>query len=108
MVVTSAARDTIAGTRTTPSSFNLGRLAGNVSTYAILIAFLIIFLLPFIWIWSSAFKTSQEIGRNPFALPSELRWENLIEAWTVGHFREYMLNSAIYCAAIVAGSVGLA
>ena len=45
------------------------RLTGGVVTYAILIAFLLIFLLPFIWIWSSAFKTSQEIGRNPFALP---------------------------------------
>jgi ABC-type glycerol-3-phosphate transport system permease component len=87
---------------------NLGRFTGGVSTYAILIAFLVIFLLPFIWIWSSAFKTSQEIGRNPFALPTELRWGNLAEAWTVGHFREYMLNSAIYCAAIVAGSVAFA
>jgi hypothetical protein len=94
--------------RTASGGFNLGRLAGNVSTYAILIAFLLIFLLPFIWIWSSAFKTSQEIGRNPFALPTELRWGNLVEAWTVGHFSEYMLNSAIYCAAIVAGSVALA
>jgi raffinose/stachyose/melibiose transport system permease protein len=78
-----------------------------VVTYAILITFLIIFLLPFIWIWSSAFKTTQEIGRDPFALPTALRWENLVEAWTVGHFSEYMLNSAIYCAAIVAGSVAL-
>jgi ABC-type glycerol-3-phosphate transport system permease component len=108
VAVTSASRDTFAGTRIASRGFNPGRLAGSVSTYAILIAFLIIFLVPFIWIWSSAFKTSQEIGRNPFALPTELRWGNLVEAWTVGHFREYMLNSAIYCAAIVAGSVALA
>ena len=86
MAVTSATRETVAGTRIASRGFNLGRLAGGVSTYAILIAFLVIFLLPFIWIWSSAFKTSQEIGRDPFALPTELRWENLVEAWTVGHF----------------------
>ena len=67
-------------------------------------AFLGIFLVPFIWIWSSALKTSQEISRDPFALPSELRLENLVKAWTVGHFSEYMLNSVIYCAAIVAGA----
>jgi len=54
--------------------FSLGRLTGRVATYAILIVFLVIFLLPFIWIWSSALKTSQEIGRNPFALPTQLRW----------------------------------
>ena len=84
-----------------------GRLAGNAATYAILIVFLLIFLVPFIWIWSSAFKTSQEIGRDPFALPSALRWENLVEAWTVGRFSDYMVNSVIYCAAIVLGSVAL-
>ena len=80
MAVTSAAQETVVETRIATRGFNLGRLTGSVSTYAILIAFLLIFLVPFIWIWSSAFKTSQEIGRNPFALPTELRWENLVEA----------------------------
>ena len=83
----------------------LGRFAGNAATYAILIVFLLIFLVPFVWIWSSAFKTSQEIGRNPFALPTALRWENLVEAWTVGRFSDYMVNSIIYRVAIVLGSV---
>ena len=68
---------------------------------------LVIFLLPFIWIWSSAFKTSLEIARDPFALPTELRWENLVEAWTVGHFADTCCNSVIYCVAIVAGGVAL-
>ena len=108
MAVSTAADKSLLSTPTASRGLNLGRLTGRVSTYAILIAFFVIFLLPFIWIWSSAFKTSQEIGRNPFALPTELRWENLVEAWTVGHFSKYMLNSAIYCAAIVAGSVALA
>jgi raffinose/stachyose/melibiose transport system permease protein len=105
VAVSSTAGKTIVGAPAAARGLNLGRLTGGVATYAILILFLVIFLLPFIWIWSSAFKTSQEIGRDPFALPSALRWENLVEAWTVGHFSEYMLNSAIYCAAIVAGSV---
>lgn len=107
MAVTSAAGKSLVSAPVTTRGLNLSRLAGWATTYAILIAFLIIFLLPFIWIWSSAFKTSKEIARNPFALPSELRWENLAEAWTVGKFSEYMLNSAIYCAAIVIGSVAL-
>ncbi|MDQ3225246.1 MAG: carbohydrate ABC transporter permease, partial [Chloroflexota bacterium] len=54
-----------------------------------------------------AFKTSQEIGRDPFALPTALRWDNLVEAWTVGRFSDYMLNSILYCVAIVFGSVAL-
>ena len=107
MAVSSAVTERYGGARAAPG-FDLGRLTGRFGIYALLIAFLLLFLLPFIWIWSSAFKTSREIGRNPFALPTELRWQNLVEAWTVGHFSEYMLNSAIYCAAIVLGSVVLA
>jgi ABC-type glycerol-3-phosphate transport system permease component len=84
-----------------------GRFAGDIATYATLIAFLLVFLVPFIWIWSSALKTSAEIARNPFGLPTALRWENLVEAWTVGRFSNYMLNSVIYCAAIVLGTVAL-
>jgi ABC-type glycerol-3-phosphate transport system permease component len=108
VAVSTATGKTLTHAPATSRGLNLGRLAGGISTYAILIAFFVLFLLPFVWIWSSAFKTSQEIGRNPFALPTQFRWENLAEAWTVGHFREYMLNSAIYCAAIVAGSVAFA
>jgi len=108
VAVSSVTSDTFAPTRATSRGLNLGNIFANASTYVILIAFFILFLLPFVWIWSSALKTSQEIARNPFALPSELRVENLAKAWTVGHFSEYMLNSAIYCAAIVAGSVALA
>jgi raffinose/stachyose/melibiose transport system permease protein len=68
---------------------------------------LAVFLIPFIWIWSSAFKTSLEIARDPFALPTAFRWENLEKAWTVGRFSRYIGNSVIYCAAIVTGVVVL-
>lgn len=108
MAVSSVTSETYAPPRATSRGLNPGRLLTSTGMYLILLAFLGIFLVPFIWIWSSALKTSQEIARNPFALPSELRWENLVKAWTVGHFSEYMLNSVIYCAAIVAGSVALA
>jgi ABC-type glycerol-3-phosphate transport system permease component len=42
---------------------------------------------------------------NPFGLPGEWHWENLTQAWTVGHFGQYMANTALYCATIVAGVV---
>lgn len=69
--------------------------------YVVLILCAILFLLPFIWIWSSALKTSTEIMRDPFALPSEFRWENLVQAWTTGRFGSYIGNSLLYCAVIV-------
>ena len=52
-------------------------------------------LLPFIWMWSSAFKSSREIFRDPFALPTAINVDNLIRAWTVGRFSNYIGNSII-------------
>lgn len=83
------------------------RLGGNVVTYAILIVFFFIFLMPFVWIWFSAFKTSREIAADPFSPPSSLDPTNLIQAWTVGRFSTYMLNSVLYSVAIVIGVCAL-
>jgi raffinose/stachyose/melibiose transport system permease protein len=85
----------------------LDRIGGRFIVYAVLIFFFLVFFVPFIWIWSSALKTSIEIARDPFALPTTLHWENLKKAWTVGHFDQYIWNSIIYCAAIVSGVVVL-
>jgi ABC-type glycerol-3-phosphate transport system permease component len=87
--------------------FQLDRLGGRALIYIALIFFLLVFLVPFIWIWSSALKTSIEIARDPFALPTEFRWENIEKAWTVGRFDRYMMNSVIYCVTIVSGVVAL-
>lgn len=76
-------------------------LVAKVLQYAVLIACALVFLLPFVWIWFSALKTSTEIMIDPFAPPSEFRWENLVHAWTVGRFGSYIGNSIIYCAIIV-------
>jgi ABC-type glycerol-3-phosphate transport system permease component len=79
----------------------------TIGQYAILIFFLLVFLVPVIWIWSSAFKSSIEISRDPFGLPTELRWENIERAWTVGGFDRYILNTVIYCVTIGAGVVAM-
>jgi ABC-type glycerol-3-phosphate transport system permease component len=83
----------------------LGRSGWEIGRYLVLILFLLIFFIPFIWIWSSAFKESIEIARDPFALPEKLQWENIKRAWTVGQFDRYMGNTVIYCVAIVGGVV---
>src|SRR5215204_1556403 len=81
------------------------RSGWEIGRYLVLILFLLIFFIPFIWIWSSAFKESIEIARDPFALPEKLQWENIRRAWTVGQFDRYMGNTVIYCVAIVGGVV---
>ena len=83
------------------------RWGGEAFRYVVLVAFLLVFLVPILWIWSSAFKTSIEIARDPLGLPDQFRWENLREAWNTGRFSRYLGNSVIYCTAIVAGVVAL-
>lgn len=89
--------------------FRLRRRFSNIGwgvwRYAVLIFFLLIFLVPVLWVWSSALRSSIDISRDPFALPREFMWENLHRAWTVGGFDRYILNTIIYCAAIVTGVV---
>ncbi len=89
------------------SGHRVSRWGWRLARYATLLAFLVIFLFPFIWIWSSALKTSDEIDMNPFGLPTALHWENLGQAWTIGSFGTYIGNSVLYSVTIVSGVVVL-
>lgn len=75
--------------------------------YLVLIFFLVVSLYPVLLMWSSAFKTSREIARDPLALPSSFNFENLEKAWTLGRFDRYLGNSVLYSVAVVAGVVVL-
>jgi len=83
----------------------IARWGWRVASYAVLLLFLVIFLLPFFWIWFSSVKSSLEIAVDPFGLPEVWRWSNLEKAWTIGRFDRYIANSVIYCVAIVTGVV---
>ena len=85
----------------------VARQGWRIVTYAILVLFAAIFLVPFFWIWFSSVKSSIEIAVDPFGLPDAWRWSNLERAWTVGRFGRYIGNSVIYCISIVTGVVVL-
>ena len=80
------------------------RLA-RAGQYAVLVLFALICLVPLLWVLSSSLKLTREIAVNPFGLPTTLRWENYVEAWTTGRFGRYLGNSIIYSVPIVLGSV---
>jgi ABC-type glycerol-3-phosphate transport system permease component len=93
------------GARPGPRRHVLRQRLWRLVVYLVLFAFLAIFLVPFVWIWFAALKTSQQLGMDPLGMPTELHWENLSNAWTIGHFGRYIGNSAIYSTAIVSGVV---
>ncbi len=79
----------------------------STAKYVVLIFFAIIVLIPMLWVLFTSLKTTREIAMSPLGFPATPRWENYSEAWTVGRFSKYFLNSVIVSVPIVVGSVGL-
>jgi raffinose/stachyose/melibiose transport system permease protein len=83
------------------------RIVTRLLQYLILTAVAVLALAPLVLMWSSAFKTQLEIALNPLAFPTHLNLDNLIEAWTNGHYSTYSLNSVIVTIPTVIGVVAL-
>jgi ABC-type glycerol-3-phosphate transport system permease component len=66
-----------------------------VTKHVALIVLALLSLFPLILTVSTAFKTEQDVRVNPFGLFSSFSLENLITAWTVGEFGDYVLNTFI-------------
>ncbi len=75
--------------------------------YLVLMFFLLITLGPVLWVYTTAFRSDSEIMANPLSLPQEWRLQNFSDAWRVGKFDRYFLNSVIIAAPVVLGVVGL-
>ncbi len=64
-----------------------------VGKHALLIALSLLMLFPVVLTVSTALKTEQDVQVNPFGLFSSFSTENVVQAWTVGGFGGYVLNS---------------
>ena len=78
---------------------------GVAARFVLLFGVLAIALAPLVLMWMSAFKTRTEISAAPLALPATLQFDNLVQAWTVGRFGEYVGNSIIVTIPVVLGVV---
>jgi ABC-type glycerol-3-phosphate transport system permease component len=67
-----------------------GRYAGK---HLLLVTISVFMLFPMLLTVSTAFKTERDVRTNPFGLFSSFSWDNLVTAWTVGRFGDYVLNS---------------
>jgi raffinose/stachyose/melibiose transport system permease protein len=70
-------------------------------TYALLTLFLLIAILPFVGILFTSFKTTVELAGGPFALPTQWRWENYVEAWEGARFADYFQSSVMVVVPVV-------
>ena len=69
---------------------------GKILSYALMITFTLLTIIPLVWMILSAFKPHALIVRHPLAPPMTWYVENFFLAWTQGHLGIYFVNSTIY------------
>ena len=66
------------------------RLTGQ---HLVLVVLSLLTVFPVVLTISTALKTAADVKVNPFGLFSSFSTENIVTAWTVGGFSDYVLNS---------------
>lgn len=80
----------------------LGRTAFKAAEAAALIILSMVFVFPFFWMFTTAFKTLPETLLFPPPLfPEQWRFENFITAWKAGPFPTYLFNSIFIAVTIL-------
>jgi ABC-type glycerol-3-phosphate transport system permease component len=78
----------------------------RTSIYAMLALGAAAFLLPFLWMVSTALKQSDEVFTfPPTVLPASPQWHNFIDGWTVLPFNTFLLNTLIITVLAVVGNM---
>jgi raffinose/stachyose/melibiose transport system permease protein len=79
-----------------PPSASRRALQTKIVSYAILLAFAVIYVGPLLMLISASLKTLPEFFKDPTGLPESANVENYTEAWELANFPQYLLNSLIY------------
>ena len=78
----------------------------RVIVYALLIGGSMVFLIPFLWMITSALKASRDIFTYPPTVwPKPVVWSNFSEAVTFIPFARYLGNTLVICIGSMVGSV---
>ncbi len=88
-----------------PAARRARRIGDRTLLYVALIGLLGFAVLPLVLAWFTAFKTQAQLLNNPWGLPIPANVDNLIRAWTVGHFDVYFRNSVVITTGSVIGMV---
>ncbi|MEM7127137.1 MAG: carbohydrate ABC transporter permease [Chloroflexota bacterium] len=86
--------------------YRLGWVAQRLSAHVVLILFGIIFMLPFLWMLSSALKPTADIFEIPVRfIPKNVIFTNFPESIAAINFFGYLGNTFIYAIGIMIGAV---
>jgi raffinose/stachyose/melibiose transport system permease protein len=79
--------------RTGGSTMRTKRRALLGGKHLMLVVLSLLMLFPLVLVISTALKTGEDVRSNPFGLFSSVSSDNLVTAWTVGNFGDYVVNS---------------
>lgn len=51
--------------------------------------------MPVVWVFFTALKDRTRVIADPLAPPTEIHWENFVDAWRIGRFGTYFMNSVV-------------
>ncbi len=71
------------------------KAVGQVTRHVVLIAMAVFTLIPVMLVVSTTFKTPADVRVNPFGLFTSFSFQNIVDAWTVGRFSDYLFNSIL-------------
>jgi ABC-type glycerol-3-phosphate transport system permease component len=69
------------------------RSPAQVALHLLLAGMAIFVLMPVLLVISTTLKTPGDVRVNPFGLFTSFSFENIVNAWTVGRFSDYVFNS---------------
>jgi ABC-type glycerol-3-phosphate transport system permease component len=102
--LTTPAASTAAGKRTNTLQRGPTVNTGKILTYLVLIIGAVGALLPFVYTVNVSLMNLTEATSGQF-LPSQLHWENYIQAWNDARFSRYFMNSVRITLITVSGEI---
>jgi len=94
-----------------PARGSRGRMRRRVVSpafrWAVLVIAAAIAIYPILLIVSTSLKDPLEVAQNPYGLFSDFRFQNIADAWTLGEFQKYFLNTVYITVPTVIGVVAL-
>ena len=84
----------------------VGKIAGKVVTYALLVGLSLVFLMPFLWMVSTSLKDTEQTYRvPPVWIPFPMRFQNYPEALSAQPFDIFFKNTLLYAVLATVGTV---
>ncbi|GHO46015.1 carbohydrate ABC transporter permease [Ktedonospora formicarum] len=73
--------------------------------YILLFGYALLSVYPFLWMVSSSIKSNREVLTSQSLIPTQIRFDILIQVWNELNFWKYFVNSAVITLMVIAGVV---